>query len=321
MRKLSLIVGLSVLCHLATSQQQRAVQSLYMFDQLLINPAYAGSQVQLSATTIYRNQWVNLEGAPETFTSSIQSSLLRDKVGVGLVMMKDAIGVHSDIGVFASYAYKINFPDKDKGSLSLGLQAGFNSINSDFTKTTVPTLAANGAAGSSDPFFRSTRAFNPNFGGGIFYANKLVFAGFSVPYLLDKDIIQTATGDTDILGERIKSSRNYFISLGKTFPLSPDFKVVGSTLVRLQDGAPLSFDINANFVLKESVGLGTSYRLDNGVVFLFELKVNDNFHVGYAYDLTTSDLGRVSNGTHELMLNYRIKIQRWHKEIECPSYF
>ena len=319
MKKLSLLLALMLVGWVSEAQQQRAVQSLYMFDQLLINPAYAGSQVQFSATTIYRNQWVNLDGAPKTFTSSIQSSFQRNRMGLGLVVMKDVIGVHSDVGLFGSYAYKINIPGK--GSLSLGLQAGFNSLNSDFAKTDVPSLAQNGAPGSSDPFYRSTRAFNPNFGGGIFYSDKQFFAGFSVPHLLEKDIVQNASDDADILGERVKNSRNYFISLGRTFPLHPDVKVIGSTLVRLQEGAPLSFDVNANLVLKESVGLGTSYRLDNGLVFLFELKINDNFHVGYAYDLTTSDIGRVSNGSHEIMLNYRIKIRRWHKGIECPSYF
>ena len=57
----------------AVQAQQRPLQSLYMFDPLLVTPAYAGTQVQLSATAIYRNQWLNLEGAPKTFTTSIHS--------------------------------------------------------------------------------------------------------------------------------------------------------------------------------------------------------------------------------------------------------
>lgn len=300
-----------------SAQQQRPVQSLYMFDQLLINPAYAGSQVQLSATAIYRNQWVNLEGAPKTLTASLQSSLLRGKMGVGLVLAKDVIGVHEDFSIFASYSYRIKMKSTG-GTLSMGLQAGLNSIQSDFTKTTVPSVnQGSGMPGTSDPFYRATNALNPNFGAGFFYTNKAFYLGFSVPTLLNNEIIQ----DTELAIETIKNTRSYFVSIGNTFPMSKDFKIIGSTLLRFQEGAPFSFDINANGVYKETVGLGVSYRLVEGFVYLFELKINENFHVGYAYDMTTSGLGRVSNGSHEFLINYRIKIPSLHKGLECPSYF
>jgi len=43
--------------------------------------------------------------------------------------------------------------------------------------------------------------------------------------------------------------------------------------------------------------------------------------VGYAYDITTSDLRQYSNGTHEIMINYRVKIAKIHKGLACPSYW
>lgn len=287
--------------------QQRPVQSLYMFDQLLINPAYAGSQVQLSATSIYRNQWVNLEGAPETFTLSVQSSLLKKRMGLGVVFTRDAIGVHDDTGFFLSYAYNLDMP---VGRLSFGLTAGFNQLRSDFTRTNPQN--PNGRFASI-----TNNSFNPNFGTGLFYTNKRMFLGVSVPYLLNNSFLQGAEG---VLSEA-RQTRNYYISFGNTFQLSPDFKVIGTSLIRLQEEAPVSFDISANGVIKETVGLGVSYRLEEGVVWLFELKINENFHVGYAYDQTISTISQVSGGSHELMLNYRIKIQKWHRGIECPSYF
>ncbi len=300
------------------AQQQRPIQSLYMFDQLIINPAYAGSQVQLSATAIYRNQWVNLEGAPETVTASVQSSLWNNRMGLGIVVGKDALGVHEDFTFFANYAYRINI--NKKTNLSLGLRAGFDALQSDFTKTRVPTTTASGNSGTSDPYYNSTNAWNPNFGAGIFYTNRDLYIGISVPYLLENDIVQGVETGT-LTTESIKNTRNYFISGGKTFPMDHNFKILGSTLLRFQDGSPLSFDVNALGVIKESIGLGLGYRLNEGLIYMFELKINENFHVGYAYDMTTSTLGRVSNGSHELMLNYRIKINRWHRGVECPSYF
>ena len=141
-----------------------------------------------------------------------------------------------------------------------------------------------------------------------------------MPYILENDIIQDVESG-NLTTESVKNTRNYFVSGGTTFPVDPNFKVLGSTLLRFQDGAPLSFDVNALGVIKESVGIGLGYRLNEGMIYMFELKINENFHVGYAYDLTFSTINRVSNGSHELMINYRIKIQRWHGGLECPSYF
>ena len=69
MKKLATILTFFVA--FAAVGQQRPMQSLYMFDPLLVNPAYAGNHVQLSATAIYRNQWVNLEGAPKTLKEGV----------------------------------------------------------------------------------------------------------------------------------------------------------------------------------------------------------------------------------------------------------
>jgi hypothetical protein len=57
------------------------------------------------------------------------------------------------------------------------------------------------------------------------------------------------------------------------------------------------------------------------VVGMFELQINENFHVGYAYDFTTSAIRQYSNGTHEIMVNYRIRIAKIHKGLECPTYW
>ena len=94
-----------------TLAQQRPVQSLYMFDPILINPAYAGTQVQLSATAIYRNQWVNLEGAPKTVTASVHSGFYKAKMGLGVIFANDQIGIHNDASFYGIYSYKIRLTE------------------------------------------------------------------------------------------------------------------------------------------------------------------------------------------------------------------
>src|SRR5690606_24263503 len=87
-----------------SAAQHSIVYSQYLFNGLLINPAYAGSHVQLSASLTYRNQWVNFPGAPVTGTFGAHTSLYKGRVGVGLLTTVDKIGSYSNTGLFGSYA-------------------------------------------------------------------------------------------------------------------------------------------------------------------------------------------------------------------------
>jgi len=286
--------------------QQRPINTLYMYDNLLINPAYAGSAVQLSATAVHRNQWVNFPGAPVTTSFTVHSGFLKSKIGVGMLVNVDKIGVHKETGFYLAYSYKITM---DIGTLSMGLQAGFNDLRSDFSSLNLRSYV--------DPNLTGSRSkFNPNFGAGLYFNSDKIFAGISSPYLINNKIV-----DFEGIVSEAKQRRNYYIHGGLRLDVTPVFKFLPSLLVRMQEGAPLSFDITAVGLINDTVGLGVSYRLEDSFGWLFELKVNENFYLGYAYDMTTNHLRQYSSGTHELMINYRIKIPKIHKGLECPSYF
>jgi type IX secretion system PorP/SprF family membrane protein len=289
--------------------QQRPVQSLYMFDPLLINPAYAGNHVQLSATSIYRNQWVNLDGAPKTLTATIHSGFYKSRMGLGVIISNDQIGIHNDFSFTGVYSYKIKF--KNQGILSMGIQGGFDNLKSDYNKLNLKN--------QNDPNLSGVFSkFNPNVGTGVYYQQKTFYVGFSVPQLIENIVFNQANETGSSLS---RQQRYYYLNGGFSKRINNVLTWMPSTLIRLQEDAPLSFDINSTVVLYDAVGLGVSYRLKEGFVGLFELQLNQNFHVGYAYDFTVSDLSKYSNGSHEIMVNYRVKIQRLHKGIPCPTYW
>ncbi len=309
MKKIAALL-ISGIMSLAASGQQRPVNSLYMFDPMLINPAYTGTQVQLSATSIYRNQWVNFPGSPKTFTFSASSGFKKSRAGVGILASNDQIGIHSENTLYLLYSYKIPFSKySSKSYLSFGLQGGFNNLKSDFSILNPKDI--------TDPYYGVVeRNMSWNFGAGLFLKHNNFYAGFSVPYILNNEVI-----NAQAFSSIARQYRYYYFSSGFTKKLSNAVKILPSVLIRLQERAPLSFDFNLTTVLYDVVGLGVSYRLDDSVVGLFELQINQNFHVGYAYDFTTSNLSTYSNGTHEIMLNYRIRVSKWHKGLECPSYY
>lgn len=306
MKRILFILNLVTLVSVSALGQQRPIQSLYMFDPLLINPAYAGTQVQLSATAIYRNQWVNLEGAPKTFTTSIHSGFLKSKMGLGVILGSDQIGVHSDVNIYGVYSYKIQL--NRELWLNMGIQGGFNYLESDYNKLTLKN--------QGDPNLTGTTSkFNPNVGAGFFLRHKRFYVGVSSPYMIENKVVDIGTNTV------VTQHRYYYVHAGTSRNLGPNVMFIPSALLRIQESAPFSFDINGTFVFYKAVSLGVSYRLNEGIVGLFELQLTDSFHVGYAYDFTTSDLNLVSLGSHELMINYRLKIPKIHKGLECPAYW
>lgn len=299
--KLGIILGL-ILFASTLKAQQRPVYSQYIFNGLVLNPAYAGSQKQLSATGIYRKQWVNIDGAPSTFNATVHSGFEKKNIGLGLMITNDNIGIHNDFGLHFSYAYKIPM---EHGTLSMGLQGGFNYLDTDFNKLNLKH-------GVDQILYGKITDFNPNFGTGLYYSTSNSYVGVSIPYIINNKIYQG--------GESVsyaKEARNYFVSAGKVFDLNTSVKVKPSLLLRVQEASPLGFDANINFILEEIISLGTSYRSGDSFILLFHIIANENFSFGYAYDWTLSGLNPHTRGSHEIMVNYRIKLTN----SPCHTYF
>ncbi|MFW5759507.1 MAG: type IX secretion system membrane protein PorP/SprF [Cyclobacteriaceae bacterium] len=285
--------------------QQKPVVSQYMFNGLVLNPAYAGVHNHLDATAVYRDQWVNLEGAPSTTTFTAHSNLKGKNIGLGMMLSNDRIGVHSDNSFHLMYAYKIR---TSAGTLSMGLQSGFNYLSSDYTLLNLKNEA--------DPLLsQSLGSLKMNFGTGVYFSTPSAYIGFSVPYILKNRNINLD------MAQQIQDSRYYYFTAGRVFDVSRKVKFKPSVLLRLEEGMPIAGDVNINLYLEDLVNVGFSWRSGDSFVSLFELKLNDFFRLGYAYDWIISDLSNFSSGSHEFMLNYRINMFAPRKHKMCPGPF
>jgi type IX secretion system PorP/SprF family membrane protein len=281
------------------------VFSQYYFNELAINPAYAGAHVQLSATATYRNQWINFPGAPQTIAFALHSSFVKGRVGVGLLVNEDRIGSYSNKDVAVSYAYKLKFKNS---TLSFGLQGMAYFIGADFSKLNLKD--------PSDESFNIVNQIKPNIGGGIYFNRKNFFVGFSVPLLINSsfDALQASAA--------LKQTRNYFLRSGFIKPLGPkgNVKINPSILLRAQEGQPFSLDLNSAFIFYDILSAGVSYRSGDALITFLSLKIAEQLYFNYSFDWTASHLRPFSSGTHEFMLNYRYKIPQIHKNLACPTY-
>ena len=292
------------------------VFSQYYFNEMVINPAYAGAHVQLSATSTYRNQWINFPGAPKTYSLTTHSSFYKGKVGIGLMIDVDQIGSYSNKDIVIAYSYKLRFP---KSTLSFGLQGSLYFLNADFSALNIQ---------QGDPNFIPYNLYKPNIGAGIYYNRKNFFVGFSNPYLINSkfqtsgEFFNPNTNKLETSTSQLSQFRNYFLRTGYIANLDPrgNLKMNPNILIRAQEGTPLSIDINNSVIFYDVFSIGVSYRSDDAIISFLSLKLSEKLFFNYSFDFTTSHLAPFSSGSQELMLNYRAKITTIHKNLACPNF-
>jgi type IX secretion system PorP/SprF family membrane protein len=273
--------------------QQDPMYSMYMFNPLSINPAYAGSTKQMQIVGVFRKQWMSIPGAPQTSTLTFHSPLKNEKMGLGFSFISDRIGEMQTTGFQFTYAYKLKLKES---ILSFGLQAGVRNFISNLSDVQLAPVSQYDAAFSSN-----SSVWSFNYGAGVFWYGKKWFASFSIPHLRNNILNdQNVFNPTDLA--RLRTHYNLYG--GYVFQLNDDFKIKPSLMIKNVTGSPLQIDINSNVYWKENYGLGLSYRTNSAVVILAEAKVSKNFHVGYAFDINVNGLSRNTGGAHELMIRY-----------------
>ncbi len=273
----------------ATAQQD-PLFSQYMFNTLAFNPAYAGSADVFTVMALGRHQWAGFEGAPSTQTLLAHTPLRATNLSLGFTAITDKAGPARQTGGFIDLAYRVRTGADSR--LSFGLKGGASMYQADLASlATVETDPAN---------VNIQGHLMPNFGFGLFWHGPRMYVGVSAPKLMENDMTD-AQGATVVVS---KEMRHYFAMAGYVMDLSHAVKLKPSVIFRVVEGAPWSLDVNANFLFRERVWLGAMYRVGNDFGMLAQYQVNDQFRIGYAFDLTTTRIGAYNAGTHELMLSY-----------------
>lgn len=267
-----------------------------MFNGLALNPAYAGHDEVLSLTFLARAQSVGLDGAPNTQTFSAHTPIMKQKIGVGFQLYHETIGISEQTGGYFSYSYRLKYREY---TISFGLQAGANFYNSNYTALLIND--------PGDPAFSSdVRETVFNFGSGVLVNTDLFYVGLSMPQMLSAK-------------NEITQEKPLFIYGGYLLNISSFLKFKPSTLLKIESGRPVEWDINASVLLNNMLWAGVSFRPANAVVFMLEFQANEQLAIGYAYDATVNELRTAESGSHEILINYRFRFSQ--KGTISPRYF
>lgn len=273
--------------------QQIPNYTQYLYNMQILNPAYVGARAELSMSLLSRKQWVGIEGAPSTKTFSINGRT-RNGLGFGVTAVNDRIGLSEITNVNLDISYTLITSQYSR--LAFGLKGGVNLFSNNLAIGITP----------DNDIYASTTGNFPNVGFGAFFYNRKFYAGLSIPHILETPQFYIQDKLTE---PKLAKNPNYFFSTGALFKLTENVIFKPSTMVRHTSNLPISIDFNANFLYRDILDVGLSYRNQNSVSALFALIINKKYRIGYAYDHKLTTFG-ADLSSHEIILHLDFNLKR-----------
>lgn len=283
--------------------QQDAQYNLYQFNQLVLNPATAGSRNVLSSTLQYREQWTGIKGAPSTASLVVQMPFQKKKIGVGIEILSNKQGPQRTSAFLFSYAYRLRFL---KGKLSFGLRMGVYNYVINWDEVNYKDRNDAYITGNRSSKITGTGDF------GMYYYTRTFYWGLSSNHLNRGKIL-----DSDLDGST-RQAMHTFMTVSKAFEMN-NLVVNPSLLIRYANNAPPSVDLSLSVLMKECLWLGASYKHTYGVALFSQFLINEKLKVGYSYDMGFNKIGTAGRGSHEIILEYNFNIHG--AKIMSPRYF
>jgi type IX secretion system PorP/SprF family membrane protein len=293
MRTFSLIIIALMLFTGLKAQEKALLYSHYSFSGLAINPAFAGSHDMLSVSLSHRSQWMGFEGAPTYNIVGIHTPLRNTKMGLGLLVMNESIGLRKYTGFYLNYAHRLTL---GQGKLALGLKAGvatgkFNLIDLE---------------GDDVVFSENSNSYLlPNFGVGMYYYSKKFYAGLSLPLILGYKTNETG----DVIAYNDFNKYAYYLSAGVNFDIAPNWQIQPSGLAEYDKTGGIIADGGLSLLYKEVFRVGASYRSKQAIVMLLDYKITYQLRVGIAYDYGINELNSYNRNSFEITLEYNFGYQ------------
>ena len=307
MNKTYLTITIILLSLFGLQAQQDPQYTQYMYNMNVINPAYAGSKENLSFGLLYRKQWVNIEGAPTTFTLS-GSAPVGKNLGAGLSIISDKIGPVNETNAYGDLSYTLNLGGEHR--LAFGVKAGatFHSVG------LYSQIGLNNVPDKNDPAFaEDSRKTFFNAGTGVFYYTDRYYVAVSIPNMIKSTYL-------DYNGKKFGTEvSHYFITGGYVFDLTDNIKFKPFAMVKTAFNAPLSFDVSTNFLFNEKFELGATYRKQDSFGAMANFAISPSLRIGYAYDHIISDLKIATSSSHEVILLFDLNFPK--RISRSPRYF
>ena len=281
----------------------------HWYNRANYNPASIARTEYFYLFSNVRQQWIGVAGAPQVFNVQASEYIHRLRSAFGVSLVGDKIGVTQAFNPMLTYAYRIS--NNLDWSLSMGISAGV------FIRSVDGSLFE--AVTANDPSIHNhmEKITKPDANTGLEFQNTHFIFSISSTHLFSiykSDSLFLNTNHQ--YGSVIYKNSNpeiFNYRVGLQVVNRHKFTVIeGNVSIRFKHPTGLSG------APKEIFDIGLTYRSSQQMTFLFGLNISPNLRVGYAYDQSFNP-GGFQNGTHEMMLEYRLPSKAASTHCECEN--
>lgn len=264
------------------------------------NPSFIGETGNIESSLLHRRQWVGITNAPVTSIVSLNMPLkfLGKEHGVGAIVTTEKIGLFSNTYILGQYTYKFKF--KNNKYLHVGLQGGVLNVNFDAGAIEIPDSEGHDGQDPAIPAAAGDKVADA--GLGVAWIAPNYYVGLSVNHLWEPKFALDESRDAYV-------ARTYYLMGGYNIKLSNPLIELQPSAFFKSDAVTYQLDITAKMEYNRMFNGGISWRKDEGFVFLLGVKIK-NIDAGYSYDLSTSEISKVSHGSHEVFIRYSIPLEK-----------
>ena len=315
----------------ASARAQDPQFSQFYASPIYLNPAFTGVTYEHRMIANYRNQWLGITKAYQTYAATYDYNMSNLNSGFGLIILRDAAGSskYTTTNIGGSYAY--HFAVTKFQEVRMGVQFNYVTKGIDYSKLVFNDQLIPGGPAVSPDALSLDKARYLDVAAGALLNSTEYWLGFSAHHINAPNVSMTG-GNT---------------RLPATFSLHGGYRFVqekkGNKLLKYFSPA-FNFrheqnydqlDLGAYYV-HFPLTLGVWYRgipvkhykpgypNNDAVIFIvgFDLKDYD-LRMAYSYDLAVSRLISNTTGSHEISVIYEIASRKKKTRkilISCPKF-
>jgi type IX secretion system PorP/SprF family membrane protein len=309
----SIIKSIATLLVIAAPAQTASAQADAQYSQYyevptFYNPAAVGATDYLKIRGGSRLQWIGIDNAPTSFlaTADMPYKFLGKRVGFGLMINQESIGLYKNLSLGVQLGYKIKLFG---GELTIGAQVGMYDQSFSGSEVYLP---------DDDDYHQSTDEAIPmndirgtalDVAGGIFYQHKRFWAGLSCTHANSPTITLNAeSGSSDTENNyEFQAGRTVYFIAGSNIPIKNTlFEIIPSILVK-GDFTFTTGEITARVRYNKFLSFGVGNRYNDAVYGTIAAEIK-GFYIGYSYDYPTTSISKATSGSHEVFVGYSMKL-------------
>ena len=301
MKKVICLIVAGLLCCLGKIHAQYDVAlSHYFLATSYYNPASAGSTEDLRMLALFNQQWLGIPRAGRSFFVNADMPLKLGKTqhGIGLAAMYKSEGLYRNMHIGVQYAYKHKLFG---GVMSGGVQIGLVNMAFDADSLYFPQSDFHSQTDEAFPTTNS-QAMALDINVGVFFVHKNFYAGIGYTHVTNPTL-QYEENVYTWIGSLLNFMGGYNIPFR-----NPLYELQPSVFL-LTDLTNFHADITARLEYNKMFSGGLAWRINESVALLLGAKIG-RFQVGYAYSYPTTAIQRATSGSHEIVIQYRLKLNK-----------